>query len=73
MSDSSKSEYIGFKAGKYEVTIEPLLYGDFYIAVYKDEQLVLDKKYYVNNLTTAVSVAKVLIKQYAKREKLGDF
>lgn len=68
MSDSFKDEYFNFKAGKYEVTIEPLLYGDFYIAVYKDEQLVLDKKYYVNNMTAAVSVAKVLIKQYGKRE-----
>lgn len=49
----------------YEITVEPLLFGDFHIAVYKDKQLVLDHKYFVNDLAAAQIVFNKLVIKYA--------
>lgn len=47
-----------------EIAIEPLLFGEYYVSVYKDKDLILDKKYYCINLDTAMITAGVLKGKY---------
>jgi hypothetical protein len=48
---------------KPEIVIEPLLYGEYYVSVYENKQMLLDKKYYVNSLEAALLVAKKISDQ----------
>ena len=47
-----------------EIAIETLLFGDYAVAVYDNQELILDKKYYCAGLTSAVETAKELQKKY---------
>ena len=47
-----------------EIAIEKLLFGDFYVAVYKDQELLLDKKYYCAGIVSALATATELMKRY---------
>ncbi len=47
-----------------EIAVEPLFFGEYYVAVYKDRNLILDKKYYCINLDTAMITAGVLKGKY---------
>lgn len=46
-----------------EIAIERALFGDYWVAVYEDQQLLLDNKYFVNSLEAAMLVADKLQKQ----------
>ena len=46
------------------IEIEPLFFQEYYVAVYKDLDLILDKKYYCINLEVALLTAQELSKQY---------
>lgn len=49
---------------KKEIAIESLLFGEYAVAVYENQQLVLDKKYYCANLESACLTAQELQKKY---------
>lgn len=58
--------------GKYEFTIEPLLFGDFHIGLYINQDLVLDHKYFTNDAEAAILVFLKLIKTYGKKKSKPD-
>ena len=47
-----------------EIAIEKLLFNDYYVAVYKDQDLVLDRKYYCAGNESALATAEELKKRY---------
>ena len=47
-----------------EIAIEQLLFRDYYVAVYVDQDLILDKKYYCAGLPSAIQTALELQKKY---------
>ena len=47
-----------------EIAIEALLFGDYHVAVYEDQNLVLDKKYYCAGRESAELTAKELQKRF---------
>lgn len=47
-----------------EIAIEPLLFGEYYVAVYENQELLLDKKYYCINRVVAEITAQELLKKY---------
>lgn len=53
---------------KKEIAIEALLFGEYYVGVYENQNLILDKKYYCVNLEVAEMTAKFL-----KENKYKDF
>lgn len=53
-----------YKTSMKEIAIETLLFGDFHVAVYENQQLVLDKKYYCAGRKSAEETAKELQKKY---------
>jgi hypothetical protein len=47
-----------------EIAIETLLFGEYYVAVYENQDLVLENKYYCINKDIAEQTAKVLQEKY---------
>lgn len=52
-----------------EIAIEQMLFGDWCIAVYENQELLLDKKYFVNDYNIARAVANKL----KEKEEYKDF
>lgn len=56
-----------------EIAIEPLLYGEYHVAVYEDQELMLDKKYYCTSNFSAKLIAKDLKRKTYKDYEIVEY